>query len=517
MTSRTLTRALARRLGALVALPVLAASGTVAAAAGPGPGPGLARYYGQHVTWTSCRQGSDDEQGRELDRAGARCARITVPLDHTRPGGRTITIALSRIAATDRDHRVGAMMLNEGGPAEPTLGMPLEARRYMGAVGARYDLVGMDPRFVGRSTPLDCGWPGGMWIRSAGSTRAAFDSQVALQKDLAERCARSSGDVLPYADTRDTARDIDIVRAVLGERRLSYLGYSYGSYLGAVYAQMFPGRTDRMVLDSPGDPRVWGPRLTGTEGPSERALRAWAAWTAARHGEYGLGRTRAAVLGTVARIVRASAARPLRVGRYTVDEHLVPYLVYGGVGSDRDEARASFASSVKVLDAAARGEEATPTPELEGALRFNLSGGSSALVSPAAAILCGDRAAPRDPEVYWGDVQRSRHRHPLFGPITNNIGPCAFWPAPPREQPTAITTGAPALLVSATGDTATTYRGALGLHGLMSGSRLLTLRGTIAHGIYGEYGAPCVDAEVNAYLASGTLPSRNPACAPGRR
>ncbi|MCQ0017561.1 alpha/beta fold hydrolase [Actinomadura madurae] len=182
-----------------------------------------------------------------------------MPLDHSKPGGRTITLALSRLPATDRAHRIGTMVLNNGGPGQPTLGMPLQVRAAMKDVAARYDLVGLDPRFAGRSTPLDCGWPIGMFLRSAGATRARFDHQAAVQRDLAERCARRHGDVLPYVNTRDTARDIDRVRRVLGERRISFLGYSYGAYLGAVYTQMFPGRTDRVVLDSAGDPRTWGP------------------------------------------------------------------------------------------------------------------------------------------------------------------------------------------------------------------------------------------------------------------
>jgi pimeloyl-ACP methyl ester carboxylesterase len=495
----------------------LAASGTPVLATDD-PASGLADYRRQHVNWADCGQGANDELGAGLDRAGARCAQVTVPLDYSRPQGRTIKIAVSRLPAADPDRRIGTMVLNHGGPGEPTLGMPLETRAHMGEVGARYDLIGVDPRFVGRSTPLDCGWPVGLWLRSAGTDRAGFDRQVAFHQDLAERCARRHGDVLPHVNTRNTARDMDIVRAALGERRISFLGVSYGAYLGAVYAQMFPGRTDRMVLDSAGDPRRWGPRaLIGREPSTERALRAWASWTAARHHDYGLGRTRHAVLATVERVVEASAARPLPVTSYadTLDEHVVPFLVSNGVGTDDDQERAGFASTVKVLNKAAEAASGTtvdPNPELEASLRFLLDGANSSLVSPAAVIMCGDGAAPRDPEVYWDDIQRSRHRHPLFGPVTHNISPCAFWPEPPREQPTEIANRAEALIVSATGDTSTTYRGAQAMHRLMTGSRLLTLRGAIGHGIYGEYGDDCVDRKVNAYLESGTLPTKGLTC-----
>ncbi|GGJ79369.1 hypothetical protein GCM10011583_08680 [Streptomyces camponoticapitis] len=514
---------MARRLGAPAVALIMAASGTAAgpatAAATGGaahavrpPAPGLAAYYGQPLTWADCGQGPDDEVGTALDRDGARCTRVTVPLDYRRPTGRTIELAVSRLPASDPARRIGTLMLNHGGPGEPTLGMPLETHAHMGETGARYDLVGMDPRFVGRGTPLDCGWPSGIWLRAAGQDRAGFDRQVVFQKELAERCVRRHGDVLPHVSTRNTARDMDVVRAALGERRVSYLGYSYGAYLGAVYMRMFPGRTDRVVLDSAGDPRRTGPRLLrGTEPASERALNAWASWAAARHRVHGLGPTREAVLATVRRIIEAASDRPLPVGSYRVDEHVVPYLIHLGVGSDREDARAVFASTVGVLDKAARGIPVEPTPRLEGLLRFVLDGASSKDVSPAAAIICGDRAAPRDTEVYWRDIRRSRRHHPLFGPVTNNIDPCAFWPAP-HEPPTSVTNGAPALIVSATGDTATTYRGSRAMHRLLTGSRLLTVRGVIGHGMYGEYGNACVDAEVNTYLKSGDLPAEDPTC-----
>ncbi|GAB2842906.1 alpha/beta hydrolase [Actinocorallia aurea] len=467
------------------------------------------------LEWKACAQGSDDTVGGELDRAGARCAELTVPLDHADPGGRTLTLALSRLPAADRAHRIGSLLLNSGGPGEPSLGMPLPVRAAMKDVADRYDLIGLDPRFVGRSTPLDCGWPVGMWIRSAGPTRAGFDEQVALQRDLAERCAARHGDVLPYANTRDTARDLDVVRRALGERRISFLGYSYGAYLGAVYTQLFPGRTDRAVFDSAGDPDTWGPLATrGTEDEAERALRGWADWAAQRHDAYGLGTTPARVLATVNAIVAAAEDRPLRVGDHEVDGQVVPYLLSTGSGDDRPEARASFSAMVRTLNRAAHRRPAEPGPELDGLLAFVLTSAGSSAASPTAAIVCGDRAAPTDPDSYWTAVQRSRARHPVFGPLKNNLWPCAFWPTRPREPLTRVANRTPALIISATGDTATTYAGSQALHRALPGSRLLTLRDTTAHGLYGEYGSACVDTAVNAYLATGVLPPADRTCAP---
>ncbi|MFD1048186.1 alpha/beta fold hydrolase, partial [Kibdelosporangium lantanae] len=138
-------------------------------------------------------------------------------------------------------------------------------------VAARYDLVGMDPRFVGRSTPLNCRWTTDTFLRSAGPTRRSFDDNTVLQKDLAAGCAAGNRDMLPYASTRNTARDMDVIRAALGETRLSYFGVSYGTYLGAVYLQMFGARADRVVLDSAVDPNAYGPGLFSRVGPAAAA------------------------------------------------------------------------------------------------------------------------------------------------------------------------------------------------------------------------------------------------------
>ncbi|MFE7767088.1 alpha/beta hydrolase [Streptomyces sp. NPDC057438] len=484
------------------------------AAAEPGraSAPSLARYHDQHLDWRSCVLGPDDETGRELQQAGARCADVTVPLNYEDPDGRTITVAISRIRATDTAHRVGALLLNGGGPGGQTIGDPPWIRTTMKQVGERYDVVGVDPRFVGRSTPLDCHWPTGSFIRGAGKDRAGFDRAVGFARELADRCARTQGDVLPYVTTRNTARDMDIVRAALGERRISYLGYSYGTYLGQVYATMFPGRTDRVVLDGLVDPGRYHPRLLRGTAPANRhALEGWAAWAAARDTTYRLGRTRSAVLATVDGIRTAAEHTPLRIGGHRVDAHLVPVAVFAGLSQDNDTAYADLARAVRDMRRAVGGRTVTPSPWLAETLDFLLTGSGSAYGSVQTAILCGDASAPRSPETYWRDVRRAREQDPLFGPVTDNIGPCAFW-NPPREQPTTIRSDLPALLVNATGDPRTVYRNARTVRHMWPSSRLLTLRGADQHAVYGVFGSPCVDTTVNAYLATGRLPDTDITC-----
>ncbi|MFE6667384.1 alpha/beta hydrolase [Streptomyces sp. NPDC057697] len=495
--------------------------GATATAAGPDAGTvtagaGLDRFRHQRLDWHSCVLGPDDTTGKELAGAGARCADVTVPLDYANPRGRTLKVAISRLAATDTRHRIGSLLFNTGGPGGPGIGYSPLVRQIMKEAGARYDVIGFDPRFVGRSSQLDCGWPVGSSMFSAGPGRAGFERQVALQKGLADKCRATNASVLPYVTTRNTARDMDVVRGALGERKISYLGWSYGTYLGTVYTQMFPGHHDRVVLDGALDPRRYNPRLMrGVERENDRALSDWASWAAHRHGVYGLGRTRGQVLATVDRIVAASARRPLTVGTgadsFRLDDTQVPFVVFSGTADDTDEARAAFGEQLSVLAEAAAGRPTQLSPQFAAVLRGALTSEGSRSGSAQTAILCGDVSVPRDQERYWRDIERSRASHALFGPLTNNIGPCAFWDRP-VEKPTEVRHDTPALIVAATGDPRTPYTGSVALHGLLPSSKLLTLKGANRHAIYGQYGNACVDNAVNRYFATGKLPARDRTC-----
>lgn len=316
----------------------------------------------------------------------------------------------------------------------------------MGEVADRYDLIGMDPRFVGRSTPLDCGWDlGSALVRSAGADLAAYREEVAVARELAGRCERAHGDVLPYVTTRNTARDMDVIRAALGENALSYLGYSYGSYLGEVYTQLFPGRTDRMVLDGVNSPEHYSQTLLrGAEAANEAALRAWASWAAARHGTYGLGATRGEVLATVEHILDAAAEKPLRIGKaYLLDEHVLPSVFIGGLGSDLDERRADLAATVRLLARAADREPVEPSEALAGQLEFLLTGAGAASSSQMTAIICGDVAERRGVGSYWRAVEESRQRSPSPGRWPTASPPASSGTGPPRRRPCSATTSRP--------------------------------------------------------------------------
>ncbi|MYU19592.1 alpha/beta fold hydrolase, partial [Streptomyces sp. SID8361] len=230
--------------------PALATSTADAAEVGAAPaaatGSALDQYVEQKPKWQRCEADLPAEY---------QCATIKVPLDYRVPGGKRIDMAISRIKSTAPDQRHGVLLANPGGPGGPGLDMPMLMKESLPeSARQKYDLIGFDPRGVGRSTPVTCGLEPEEenWLRPY--KEATFDKDVAWARDVARKCREKSGATLKHITTRNTARDMDLLRAVLGEKKVSYFGYSYGTYLGAVYTQMFPGRADRFVLDSAVDP-----------------------------------------------------------------------------------------------------------------------------------------------------------------------------------------------------------------------------------------------------------------------
>lgn len=468
----------------------------------------LDRFRNQPVEWTDCKDTS-------LAASGTRCALITVPLDYGEPEGRTIEIAISRIESADPAKRRGILQTNPGGPGVRGLDLPRALRKVMSpAVAAAYDIVGMDTRGIGESTPTDCGLTRSTWLLHApGADRAGFDEGVRLSRQDARRCWNTHPDVLPHLSTRNIARDVDIVRGALDERRTSWFGHSYGTVLGSTYAQMFPHRVDRLVLDSAPDPAEYPMVMVRRQGPAnERALDDFARWAAPRHREYGLGTTPAAVRGGVEAMIARAERQPIHVGGHRITDHELPLLLYVSIGDDR--ANPEFADLLRVLSDAAEGRPVTVPPWLRGTLDllFEGAGGDRAADYAAQlAMVCADAAMPRDPEHYWRSVERSRKTQPVFGPLTHAPFPCAFWKERPREPLTVVDNQIPALQVQATGDTRTTYESGLRMHRAMRASKLVTVPAR-AHTLYVNYPNDCVNRTVNTYLLRGTLPARDTVC-----
>lgn len=485
-----------RWIGVLVAVATTVCGVTITGSGRAGAVTGLERFEQQVVQWRAC----DDTA---LAQVGAQCAAVTVPLDYAVPRGRTITVAISRIPASDPAHRRGVLLTNPGGPGAPGL----DPRPVLGGlsaeVKARYDLIGFDPRGVGRSTPVECGWgdvrvPGG--DRRPGLTRAEFDLDVAAAARLAAQCVGAEGGAVRQFSTRNTARDMRIIGAVLGESRISYLGASYGTYLGAVFTQMFPEHSDRIVLDSVVDPqRYWPAMHQDSAAANEEALHVWADWVAGQHERYQLGAAQQQVLATVDGLLARVDRTPIDIAGLRVDDDVLHValnflLSYG-------QLRPPLAELIHQLQVVADGGVVEPAPIWEAVRQVTAMG---SMFQAHMAVKCGDVAAPRDPDWYWREVEQVRAEQPVFGPLLNSIAVCAFWPAP-AEPPTVIGNAVPVLLLHADGDIRTTYPGALAMHRALTGSALVTLRGVRGHGVLSLPSA-CVIAATDTYLRDGVLP-----------
>ncbi|WP_411084589.1 alpha/beta hydrolase [Streptomyces sp. cmx-18-6] len=472
------------------------------------------------VVWGPC-----SARQTELRAAGARCAKVTVPLDHADPGGPTIEIAVSRIAATGaREKRRGILLSNPGGPGGPGLANTLYLRPALKDAADRYDLIGFDPRFLGESTPVVCAPaapappPGPTTTR-----RAEFDRTVRDARDTARRC-QEHGDnarLLRHATSRNAARDMDAIRAALGERRLSYYGVSYGADLGAVYTQMFPHRSDRIILDSSTDPAATQYQLFQRAGlPLEEALDAWAGWTARHDRTYRLGNTPARVRARVEGLLDGAERRPVVVSGVRLTAPLLRLVLRQFI--QHEEHDPALASTVHDLVEAAAGRPVEPGPALASVLDMLASPDLADSMLGGAVYMCGDRGWPaggwpKDPETYWRNMESSRVGQPVFGPLVNGmIAPCAFWTSTSREPATVIGNPVPALMLQARRDNNVPYEGALALHRRLTGSRLLTAdiraHGVFGRGLDGLTPVPCADRAVVDYLRTGALPAANVTC-----
>ncbi|MEV4326357.1 alpha/beta fold hydrolase [Microbispora rosea] len=457
----------------------------------------------QELRWGDCAGVGDP---------ALRCAEITVPLDHRRPRGRTITIAISRLPATDPALRRGVLLTTGGGPGGP--GVPLTsslAPLLPPEVRARYDLIGFDIRFVERSTPIGCGQeveePGGYRVRTA--TPGSLPADAAEARAYARDCVRAAGWALPYATTANAARDMDMIRAALGEEKISYLGGSYAGMLGAVYAALFPGRVDRFVLDSPVDPKTaWRPYELGRTPAFEAGTAAFAAWTAERDAEYGLGGTAREVTDAVAELIRRAATAPVVVAGHAWTSGELGTLLVAGIYDERSFGLVAAAFA----DIAAGREPYVPFPvrPLPPAGVPGVPADNHTATN--MAYRCGDGPWPRELHDYRRDLASYSARYPLFGPANANITPCAFWPRIEDEPVRRPAGRAPGVLVTAAlRDVAVPVANSRAVAAGIPGSRMVTVDAH-THAPYPAFGDACLNGEVGAFLTTGTLPPADVAC-----
>ncbi|MEU0127610.1 alpha/beta hydrolase [Streptomyces sp. NPDC006289] len=463
------------------------------------------------VKWDKC----PDDVVAEAAPTELRCATVSVPLDYAAPEGEQIDLTVSRLTAADPDKRRGVLMLNPGGPGGSGLALSalLVAQGLPSSVTDHYDLIGMDTRGIGHSTPVSCGFtPASPYysnIPPYAVDDAAVTAQAKVAEQAAEQCADNDRDGrLRHLTTANTARDLDRIRAALGEEKTNYLGYSYGTALGAAYASMFPERSDRIVLDSNiGDTHLDRDGMRRYALGMEQTLPDFAKWAARRHDSYGLGRTpqevRASYLTIAGRLDKAPVAG--------IDGSLFRLLTFGHLFKQTQypQLAQTWQAMLEGDEAAARSLRAAQEEPADGAL----SPADNAL-TVFLAVTCNDVEWPEDVDTYRKDVAEDRERYPLYGAATANITPCAFWPHAPAEAPVKVDTEGPrnVLLLQNQRDASTPHLGGKMLREKFGDRARLVSVDDSGHGVYVLGRNSCALNTTTRYLVEGEMPKKDVFC-----
>ncbi|MEV7193549.1 alpha/beta hydrolase [Streptomyces sp. NPDC093510] len=437
------------------------------------------------------------------DHPTLQCASLRVPLDHHRPDGRQITLALSRVPHTAATSQ-GPLLVNPGGPGGSGLGMAgFVAKSLPRKVAAQYDVIGFDPRGVGKSTPaLNCrpGHFSPVRPASVPATPALERANLDRAQAFARACSTKYGDILPFIDTVSVVQDMDAVRAALGAEQINFFGYSYGSYLGALYGKLYPHRVRRMALDSLVDPTgVWYVNNLRQNQAFDTRHKAFMAWIARHDSAYRLGGDPGKVEARWYAMRDAVAAKPAggKVGAGELEDTFVPGAYFNGYWPHLAKAFASYVND----------EEAGPlVTAYENFGVVDAAGENS--YSVYAAVQCRDAQWPREWRT-WGADHAWVHAKAPFSTWNNAWynAPCAFWPTHHLTPPDVANSELPpVLLFQATDDPATPYEGAVTLHRKLRGSRLVVERDGGNHGV-ALSGNPCPDRHLAAYLDSGEVPT----------
>ncbi|MFI9744378.1 alpha/beta hydrolase [Streptomyces sp. NPDC052494] len=489
------------------------AAGAVAATGGAGSGDA-----GSGLAWGDCAPALRPLPGQQ-------CAMLSVPLDYARPDGEQIQLAVSRLASARPEARRGTLMVIPGGPGSS--GVQRLAQK--GAALAKemdgaYDLVAFDPRGIGGSAKARCGLDEGdrwmMTLRSWPGADGGIEENVARSKRIAEACARNGGAMLRGLTTANQVRDMDRLRQALGERKLSAWSVSYGTYVAASYAEKFPHRTDRWVLDSSNDPdpkRVARGWLEGMARGAEDRFPDFAAWAAhPDRADEGLRLAerpedvRASVLDLAARLDREPHASvlpgapgaPVTAGPPLTGSMLLQALQLA-LYSD------GFFPSFAQLVTEARDPKGQPVlpRELAGAMPDDAA-------AITVGVICNDVNWPASVPAYERAVAKDRARNPLTAGMPANITPCSFWKGGAVEKPVRITDRGPSniLMIQNLRDPSTPYSKGLRMRAALGERARLVSVDHGGHGVYLGNGNACGDAAVTRYLTQGVRPSEDVLC-----
>jgi pimeloyl-ACP methyl ester carboxylesterase len=461
----------------------------------------LARFYRQKLQWHSC--GSDQ------------CTRLTVPLDYAHPAGRTIRLAVLRVPAQQRSHRIGQLVVDPGGPGGSAVDYAAAGSLQFGPTLTRYfDIVGMDPRGVGESAPIKCLDTAGTdaYVAVDGGPDNPREVKIydRVTRTLGNACVRRSGQLVSHVSTVEVAKDMDILRAALGERRLDYLGASYGTFMGATYAQLFPTHVRRMVLDGALDPALSTTQIAlGQARGFETALRSYVQSCTSRGGcplgsnlEEGLTRIRRLLAQIEVKPLDTRTDRPLTIGLATYgvfqplyNQQLWPLL------------SAAFAAAIDHGDG---------RPFLSLADQYNErgpNGYTNNIVNASLAINCLDHDDYVPSSQVPALIPRFEKASPTFATLfAYGVATCADWPIQTHRQPAAMhAKGAPPIVViGTTRDPATPFAWAEGLARELDSGRLIKRDGDGHTGF--NMGNKCVDDAVENYLLTGRPPRNGLSC-----
>ena len=466
----------------------------------PSTDPALATFYGQKLRWSDCD--------------GNECSRLKVPLDYADPAGETISLAVLRVPATQRGKRIGQLVVNPGGPGASGVDYASGGAQTFGSQLARsYDIVGFDPRGVVNSTPLKCltTEQTDEYISSdPDPDTAAEESTFArLNREFGQACLKRSGDLTAHISTVEAAKDIDILRAALGEDKLDYLGASYGTFLGSTYADLFPTHVGRMVLDGAVDPALSNEELTRVQAKGfQTALRAYLE-DCVSQGDCPLGDSADAGAKRLREFLDELDAKPLPTG---TDRELTEGLgVYGVIlplyvkdfwpaltDALRDAFRGDGAALLEISD----------QYNDRGANGYNNNSAQTLL-----AINCLDHGDATPLDQVQGKIAEFEQVSPTFGRFfAYGLSACSSWPVGQGNKTVAPrAAGAPPIVViGTTRDPATPYEMAVSLASELESGRLITRDGDGHTGF--RMGNSCVDDAVQAFLLRGTPPREDLRC-----
>ncbi len=456
------------------------------------------------IAWGPCTDPS-------LIQAGAQCGYLSVPLDYNNPNGTQIQLAVSRIQHTSSNYQ-GVILDNPGGPGGSGLNLnAFQAEAFTaegyGSMVSDYDWIGFDPRGVGSSLPAiscDPNYFNGPRPQYIPFNRGLLNAWLSRSRGYAQDCASQSQlqtALLAHLTTADSARDMDSIRQALGQPQITYYGYSYGTYLGQVYASLFPSHVRRIVLDSNIDPRtVWYQANLDQDAPFNRNENIWFAWLARYNNVYHLGATEQAVArlfyATEFKLMLHPAAGVIGPDEW-VDAFLFPGY-YQFTWTQWGQAFSDFINNPSV-----------GVPEVVNLYQTVDTPGNDNGFAVYLGVECTDNSWPTN----WDRWSRDNWTIFSYAPFETwgNAwfnAPCIYWPAP-RYRPVRIDGRGiqSMLLVDETLDAATPFEGSLEVRRLFPGSVLIAEPGGTTHAET-PAGDPCVDDTINAYLENGTLPPR---------